>query len=64
MVVYTVDSNKYPASKFGIYEGNFQVWDKDNWKTIAKVKNGKVEYLTTTAGRTEAKGRILLRFLS
>ena len=62
MVVYTVDSNKYPASKFGIYEGNFQIWDKDNWKTIAKVKNGKVEYLTTTAGRTEAKGRILLRF--
>ena len=62
MVIYTLDSNKYPASKFGIYEGNFQIWDDGNWKTIAKVKNGKVEYLTTTAGRTEAKGRILLRF--
>jgi hypothetical protein len=62
MVIYTLDSQKYPVSKYGIYEGNLQVWDDGSWKTIARVKNGKVEYLTTTAGRTVAKGRIVLRF--
>ena len=60
-VVYTVNNAQYPASRHGIREGALQVYWDYGWATVARVKNGKVEYPTTSL-RYPAGHRIQFRF--
>ncbi|MDE0300922.1 MAG: hypothetical protein OXN17_20000 [Candidatus Poribacteria bacterium] len=62
IVIHTLDSDKFPASKYGIHSGALRVWTGDRWETIALVKNGKVEYTKTNPIRSVAGGKIEFRF--
>ena len=62
IVIHTLDSETYPASKCGVHSGALRVCTGDRWETIALVKNGKIEYTKTNPIRSVAGGKIEFRF--
>ena len=62
IVIHTLDSDEYPAAKYGVHSGALRVWTGDRWETIALVKNGKIEYTKTNPIRSIASGRVEFRF--
>jgi hypothetical protein len=47
VVVYTLDSVQYPASRYGLRDYDVQVADGDGWRTVASVRGN-------TAGQVES----------
>lgn len=62
IVIHTLDSSEYPASKFGIYSGLLRVWRKKRWETLGRIKTGKIEYRTQASYGKPAGGKIEFRF--
>ena len=62
IVIHTLDSEAYPASKYGVHSGALRVWSGGRWETIALVKNGKLEYTKTNPIRAVAGGKMEFRF--
>lgn len=62
IVIHSLDSTTYPASKYGIHSGALRVWTGGRWETVALVKNGKVEYTKANPIRSVAGGKIEFRF--
>ena len=62
IVIHTLDTEEFPASKYGVHSGALRVWTNDRWETIALVKNGQVEYTTTNPIRSVAGTTIEFRF--
>ena len=62
IVIHTLDSAEYPASKYGIYSGVLRVWREKRWETIGRIKKGKIEYTTQASYGKPAGGKIEFRF--
>lgn len=62
IVIHTLDSSEYPASKFGIYSGLLRVWREKRWETLGRIKTGKIEYRTQASYGKPAGGKIEFRF--
>ena len=62
VVVHTLNSEISPASRYGVYSGILRVWTDGRWETIARVKNGKIEYTKTSPFRSAAGGKIEFQF--
>jgi len=61
VTIYTIDSAKYPASRYGIKEAWLQIWKEYGWTTVGEVQDG---YITsrTTLDRKLAGGKMVFRF--
>ncbi|WP_199435451.1 glycosylhydrolase-like jelly roll fold domain-containing protein [Qaidamihabitans albus] len=46
--VYTLDSARFPASRFGIKDFDVQVRDGDAWRTVAEVRDNTQGLISTT----------------
>lgn len=46
--VYTLDSAKYPAARYGLSEWNVQVRDGDTWRTVDEIRGNTVGRVTST----------------
>ena len=62
IVIHTLDSSEYPASKYGIYSGLLRVWREKRWETLGRIKTGKIEYRTQASYGKPAGGKIEFRF--
>ena len=62
IVIHTLNSSKYPTSRYGIYSGVLRVWRENRWETLGRIKNGKIEYTTSSSSRKPAGGKIEFRF--
>lgn len=62
IVIHTLDSSEYPASRYGIYSGVLRVWREKRWETLGRIKNGKIEYTTQASFGKAAGGKIEFRF--
>jgi peroxiredoxin len=61
VTVYTLDSTKYPASRYGIKEAWLQVWKEYGWTNVGEIQGGDI---TSKANldRKPAGGKILFKF--
>ena len=62
IVIHTLNSTEYPASRYGIYSGVLRVWREKRWETLGRIKNGKIEYTTQASYGKPAGGKIEFRF--
>ena len=62
IVIHTLDSSEFPASRYGIYSGVLRVWREKRWETLARIKNGKIVYTTQPSYGKPAGGKIEFRF--
>ena len=62
IVIHTLDSSDYPASRYGIYSGVLRVWREKRWETLGRIKKGKIEYRTQASYGKPAGGKIEFRF--
>jgi len=58
--VYTLDSKKYPSSKYGIKEAWLQVWKEYGWTNVGEIQNGFIT--SKTLDRKPAIGKIVFKF--
>lgn len=61
IVVYTLDSSKYPASRYGIKEAWIQVWKDYGWVNVGEIENGYI-VSKTDLSRKPAGGVITVKF--
>ncbi len=62
IVIHTLDSSDYPASRYGIYSGILRIWREKRWETLGRIKKGKIEYRTQASYGKPAGGKIEFRF--
>ena len=65
VVVYTLDSQKYPASKHGFRGASLQVMGTENtWLTVGRIEKGIIIPTSASADRQKrpAEGRICFKF--
>jgi peroxiredoxin len=61
ITIYTLDSKKYPASKYGIKEAWIQLWKEYGWITVGEIQNGFITSKNNLDRKT-AGGKILFKF--
>ncbi len=61
VTVYTLDSAKYPASKYGIREAWLQVSKEYGWTTVGEIQDGYI-VSRTSLDRQPAGGKIVFKF--
>lgn len=60
VTIYTLDSQKYPSSKYGIKEAWLQIWKDYGWVTFGEIQGGLI--VTKNLDRKPAIGKILFKF--
>lgn len=61
VTVYTLDSAKYPASRYGIREAWLQVWKEYGWTNVGEIQGGNV-ISKSSLDRKVAGGKIEFKF--
>lgn len=61
VILYTLDSKKYPASRYGIKEAWLQLWKDYGWVTVGEIQNGYIAS-KNNLDRKPAGGKILFKF--
>ncbi len=61
VTVYTLDSAKYPASRYGIREAWLQVWKEYGWTNVGEIQGGNV-ISKSNLDRKVAGGKIEFKF--
>jgi peroxiredoxin len=61
VTIYTLDSEKYPASQHGIKEAWLQLWKEHGWTTVGEVKNGNIASRVNLE-RQPAGGKMVFKF--
>jgi peroxiredoxin len=61
VIVYTLDSAKYPASRYGIREAWLQLWKEYGWTTVGEIDAGSI-VSRDNLDREPAGGKILFKF--
>ena len=61
VTIYTLDSEKYPASTHGIQEAWLQLWKEHGWSTVGEIKNGAIASRVNLEKRP-AGGKIVFKF--
>ena len=61
ITVYTLDSPKYPASRYGIKEAWIQVWKEYGWTNVGEIQGGNV-ISKSNLDRKSALGKIEFKF--
>ena len=61
VTVYTLDSQKYPASRYGIKEAWLQVWKEYGWTNVSEIQGGQI-ISKTNLDRKSVGGKIVFKF--
>ncbi len=61
VTVYTLDSSKYPAAKYGIRDAWLQLWKEYGWTNVGEVKDGDI-VSRVNLDREPVSGKIVFKF--
>ena len=61
ITVYTLDSKKYPSSRYGFKEAWIQVWKEYGWTSVGEILNSQI-ISKTNLDRRPAVGKLIFKF--